>query len=82
MPREIEIDEVEKTLYEENIDETIVVKRKNKSDVIIMNINEYKKIFEKNLIEKLKKAEEQIKNGEVKDADLVLAEMMEKYEYQ
>ena len=61
MPREIEIEEVEKTLYEENIDETIVVKRKNKSDVIIMNIEEYKKIFEKNLIEKLKKAEEQIK---------------------
>ncbi len=39
----------------------------------------YKK--EERLIQKLKKAEEQIKNGDIEDADLVFKEMREKYEY-
>ena len=56
MQREINVEEVEKTLNEENIDETIIVKRKNKSDVVIINLEEYKKMLENNLIEKLKKA--------------------------
>lgn len=34
-----------------------------------------------NLIQKLKKAEEQIKNGEVTDADKIFKEMREKYGY-
>lgn len=82
MQREITVEEVEKTLNEENIDETIIVKRKNKSDVVIINLEEYKKMLENNLIEKLKKAEEQIKNGEVIDADAVFEEMREKYGYE
>ena len=82
MQREINVEEVEKTLNEENIDETIIVKRKNKSDVVIINLEEYKKMLENNLIEKLKKAEEQIKNGEVIDADAVFEEMREKYGYE
>ena len=82
MQREITVEEVEKTLNEENIDDTIIVKRKNKSDVVIINLEEYKKMLENNLIEKLKKAEEQIKNGEVIDADAVFEEMREKYGYE
>ena len=39
----------------------------------------YKK--EERLIQKLKKAEEQIKKGDIEDADLVFKEMREKYEY-
>ncbi len=39
----------------------------------------YKK--EERLIQKLKKSEEQIKNGDIEDADLVFKEMREKYEY-
>ena len=82
MQREINVEEVEKTLNEENIDETIIVKRKNKSDVVIINLEEYKRMLENNLIEKLKKAEEQIKNGEVIDAEAVFEEMREKYGYE
>jgi len=81
MQREITIKEAERLLNEDNINDTIIVKRNDRDDVIIMNLEEYRKIFEMNLIGKLKKAEEQIKNGEVIDADIVFAEMREKYGY-
>lgn len=81
MQREISVEEVERTLNEENIEDTIIVKRKNKSDVVIINLEEYKKMLENNLIEKLKIAEKQIKNGEVIDANVVFKEMREKYGY-
>ena len=81
MQREITVEDVERTLNEENINDTILVKRKNKSDVVIMNLEEYKKIFEMNLIKRLKRGEEQIKNGEVTDADVVFAKMRAKYGY-
>lgn len=81
MQKEITVDEVVETLNEDNIDDAIFVKRKDKSDVVIMNLDEYRKIFEMNLIEKLKKAEKQIKNGEVTDAKTVFAEMRAKYGY-
>lgn len=81
MSREITIAEVEKTLAEENIEEAIIVKRENKQDVVIINLEEYKKICEHELIKKLKRAEEQIKNGEVIEGDIVFKEMREKYEY-
>lgn len=81
MQKEITVDEVVETLNGDNIDDAIFVKRKDKSDVVIMNLDEYRKIFEMNLIEKLKKAEKQIKNGEVTDANTVFAEMRAKYGY-
>ena len=83
MQREISVQEVEKTLKDDNINDTdtILVKRENKTDVIIMNVNEYKKIIEDKFVKKLKKGEEQIKNGEVTDGDDVLAEMRAKYGY-
>jgi len=80
--REISVEEVEKTLNEENIEDTIIVKRKNKSDVVIINLEEYKKMLENNLIEKLKIAERQIINGEVIEADAVFEEMRDKYGYE
>ena len=81
MQRKITVEEVLEILNKDNIDDTIFVRRENKSDVVIMNLDEYKKLFEINLIEKLKEAEEQIKNGEVIDADSVFKEMREKYGY-
>lgn len=81
MQKEITVDEVVETLNGDNIDDAIFVKRKDKADVVIMNLDEYRKIFEMNLIEKLKKAEKQIKNGEVTDATTVFAEMRAKYGY-
>ena len=46
-----------------------------------INEKEYDEDLELNIIEKLKKAEEQIKNGEVIDADIVFKEMRKKYGY-
>ena len=80
MSREITVREVEKTLNED-INETILVKRENRPDVIIMSIEEYRKIFELNLKEKLKNAEKEIKEGKVVCSEVVFAEMREKYDY-
>lgn len=49
MQREISVAEVENTLNEDNISETIVVKCSNKSDVVIMNIDDYKRVIENSL---------------------------------
>lgn len=81
MQKEITVKDVMKTLTEDNIDDAIVVKRKDKADVIMMNVEEFKRMFEINLVQKLKRAEEQIKNNEVIDADLAFKEMRAKYGY-
>ena len=81
MQREITVAEIEKTLDEDEINDTIVVKRKNKSDVVIMNIDDYKRVIESKFISKLKKGEEQIKKGEVTDGDIVFKRMRKKYGY-
>ena len=81
MQREISVAEVENTLNEDNISETIVVKRSNKSDVVIMNIDDYKRVIENKFVSRLKRAEEQIKNGEITDGDIVLAKMRKEYGY-
>lgn len=81
MQKEITVKDVMKTLTEDNIDDAILVKRKDKADVIMMNVEEFKRMFEINLVQKLKRAEEQIKNNEVIEADLVFEEMRAKYGY-
>lgn len=43
--------------------------------------NKNEDVFENNLINKIKKAEEQIKNGEVVSADIVFKELRQKYDY-
>lgn len=80
MQKEITVKEAEQALRDD-INDTIFVKRENKEDIVIMSIEEYKKIIERGLIEKLKKAEKQIENGEVTDAETVFAEMRAKYGY-
>ncbi len=72
MQREITVEEVENTLNKDTIDDTILVKRPNKSDVIIMKLEDYKRVIEKNFVSRLKRGEEQIKNGEVTDGDILL----------
>lgn len=52
--------------------------------VLLNRINKtiaIKKQSDHDLYQKLKEAEEQIKNGEVVDADIVFAEMRKKYGY-
>ena len=80
---QITTQEVEKTLEKiETIEEPIIVKRKNKEDVIIISLQEYKeKMLKKDIIEKLQKSEEEIKNGKGINADTVFKELRDKYEY-
>lgn len=81
MNKEIPLKEIEEILepYGE-IKEPIIVKRKNKKDVVIISFEEYKKkILEADIIEKLKQSEEDIENGRIVDAKLVLQELSEKY---
>ncbi len=77
MQRELSVKELEATL--EVIDEIktpIIVKRKNKSDVVIISFEEYKdKILEANIIENLKQSERDIEDGNVESADSMLAEL-------
>lgn len=79
MQKEITVKEVESTLNEyENIEEPIIVKRKNKSDVVILSLKEYQKEM---FLDKLEKSKQEYKEGKVHDARSVFKELREKYEY-
>ena len=80
---QITTQEVEKTLnkYEE-IDETIFVKRDNKTDVVILSMKEYKeKLQELEIIKHLQKSEEDIKNGRTTPASEFFKELRAEYGY-
>lgn len=81
MQKEMSVKELETTLeVMDDIKNPIIVKRKNKSDVVIISIEDYKnKILESDIIENLKQSEKDIKEGNVESADLMLAELDEKY---
>lgn len=83
MQKEITIREVENTLIEnENIDEPIVVKRENKSDVVILSMKEYKeKLLELDIIKHLQKSEDDIENGRTIPADKMFKELRAEYGY-
>lgn len=81
MQKEMSVKELETTLeVMDDIKNPIIVKRKNKSDIVIISIEDYKnKILESDIIENLKQSEKDIKEGNVESADLMLAELDEKY---
>ena len=81
MQRKLSVKELEATLdVIDEIKTPIIVKRKNKSDVVIISFEEYKdKILEANIIENLKQSERDIEEGNVESADSMLAELKEKY---
>lgn len=72
---------VKLALDKTEIENIVVVEKDEYDEIIAINKEIYIELFEKNLIKKLKKAEEQIRNGEVVDGEIVLKEMREKYEY-
>ena len=83
MQRKITVKEIENTLnnYEE-IEEPIVVKRENKSDVVILSMQEYReKLMELDIIKHLKKSEEDIENGRTIPAEEVFKELRAEYGY-
>ena len=81
MQKEITVDEIEDTINNyTNIEEPIIVKRKNKNDLIIISMEEYKKkLFLLDLEKKLLEGEEDIKNNRVYDAKDVFEELREEY---
>ena len=83
MQKIIDVKEIEDTLNEsEDIIEPIIVKRKNKSDVVILSIEAYKeKLLEQEIIKHLKKSEEDIKNGRTIPAKKVFEELRAEYGY-
>ena len=83
MNREITVKEVEDTLNEcEDIDEPIIVKRRNKSDVVILSLQEYKdKLADMEIIKHLKRSEEDIEEGRTIPAEEVFRELRDKYGY-
>ena len=83
MQREITVKEVESTLNEyENIEEPIIVKRKNKSDVVILSLKEYKeKLLEMDIIKHLQKSEEDIEKGRTIPAEEVFKELRDEFGY-
>lgn len=83
MGREISVDEAIDTINEcTNIEEPIIVKRKNKEDLVIISIEEYKrKILMSELNKKVAEGEEDIEYGNIDDAKKVLKELRSKYGY-
>ena len=81
MQREITIREVETALNNsEIISEPIIVKRANKRDVVIIDMEEYQeKLLDLEVMEHLRKSEEDKKNGKVKDARVAVKELIAKY---
>lgn len=83
MQRQITVKEIENTLNKcEEIDEPIVVKRDNKSDVVILSMKEYKeKLMELDIIKHLKKSEDDIENGRTISAEKLFEELRVEYGY-
>ena len=79
MQREITVQEIEETINSyTNIEEPIIVKRKDKEDLIIISMEEYKKkLYLADLDKKLLEGEEDIINGDVYDARDVLLKLRE-----
>ena len=63
MQKEISIQELEQTVSTiDNIEEPIIVKRKNKQDLVVISLEQYKKdVFFKELSYKLAKSEKELK---------------------
>lgn len=83
MKRKIKISEIENTLSNcQEIEEPIIVERENKSDVVIISMEEYKeKLIELDIIKHLRKSEEDIKNGKTISAKQLFKELRAEYDY-
>lgn len=57
----------------------IVLSKKDENTIIIMNMEEYK--MKEDIMNKLKKSEEEIERGEGISADIFFKELRQKYDY-
>ena len=83
MQKEITVKEVIDTLNEyDNIEEPIVINRKNKRKVLIIDMEKYQEsLKELEIIKHLQKAEEDIENGRTIPADKYFKELRLRYGY-
>lgn len=79
MQQEINIQEIETAINQYG---EIVVSKNNKNNVIVMSMEEYKKkLLDRDIENHLLKAEDDIRNGRVKNARDVFKELRQKYGY-
>lgn len=83
MQKEITVKDIETTINEyENISEPIIIKRKNKSDLMIISVEEFNKRTALYKLEKeIDEAERDIEKGRVFSAKNVFEELGKKYDY-
>lgn len=79
MEREVTIKELENI---DNIEEPIIIKRKDKEDLVVISLKQYKKeLFLTELSNKLEESEKQYAEGKTHDAEEVFGKLREKYGY-
>ena len=83
MQKVISVEEMEKTVNEyTNIEEPIIVKRKNNNDLVILSMEEYKKkLFLNELDKKIQEGEDDILNGKTYKLRDVIQEFRSEYGY-
>lgn len=73
---------LEKTKKKNDNIKNIIIKKKEKKDVIMLSAEDYEeKILHAEIAEKLEKSENDIRHGRVKTAEEVFKELREKYGY-
>lgn len=79
MQKEVSIKELESI---DNIREPVIIKRKNKEDLVVISLEQYKKeVFLTDLANKLEESEKQYADGKTHDARETFRKLREKYEY-
>ena len=78
MPKEISVRELEDVVNNVHDIEPMIVKRKNKKDLLVISLEQYEKdVF----FNKLEKSKKQYKEGKVHSARTAFKELREKYGY-
>ena len=78
MPKEISVRELEDVVNNVDDIEPMIVKRKNKKDLLVISLEQYEKdVF----FSKLEKSKKQYKEGKVHSARTAFKELREKYGY-
>ena len=79
---QISMQKLEKTKKKNDNIKNIIIKKKEKKDVIMLSAEDYEeKILHAEIAEKLEKSENDIRHGRVKTAEEVFKELREKYGY-
>lgn len=83
MQREITVNELKNEVDSfDEVNEPIIVKRKNKQDLVVISLEQYKKqMFLEKLSSKLEKSKKEVEQGKIHSARTVFKEMKTKYGY-